>query len=644
MKRILLSAATILMGAGAAFSQNVSLVEEFTQASCPPCEASTPLLNSTLEANEDIVVQLRYQTSWPGVDPMNADNPSEVADRVAYYQVGGVPSLHLNGTVPTGPVFPELVTQANLDSGFSRETPLSIELTHELSEDLQTVSIVATITNNGTEEYSSDTDKLRIAGVEEKIVWPEPPGSTSITVFDAVMKKFFGGTAGLDIPAIAAGESYEVTLTDEAMPSQVYFVLEFAVVAFVQDDSDQFVLAAGHSSPIAIEGLLDVSIVNNTDPQTTAATCEVLELAPAFTVENNGGTEITELEIEVTIGSQVSIESWSGSIPGGESANVQLDGLELPAGTNATSFVVQTVNGTGDANALNNNASGGYYSSFSPTSVGETMDESFENGGVSIIPGNSVVDWPIAEGAFGFGSFTLRNVAGPNGNTNAVFVNCYQWNPAESIAANEGSMTFQKLDLTNISSPIIEYSRSGARYQTSNDRLQILVSTDCGGTYDIVHDISGADLSTVDTHTEALFAPTAANWETDIVDLSAYSGMDEVMIQFKVLSDWGNSLFIDDIRVMGSTAVTEIEDASLANVSPNPVSTIANVDINVASTSDVSLVVMDMMGQVVSNQSLGNFVGQRTIAYDVTPMANGTYVFKVIAGDKVRTQKVSVIK
>ena len=83
-------------------SQRLVLVEAFSQASCGPCAAQNPALNAALTAaGTNKVVSVKYQTDWPGVDPMNAQNPAEVDTRVAYYNVTGVPSRRLDGNQGT---------------------------------------------------------------------------------------------------------------------------------------------------------------------------------------------------------------------------------------------------------------------------------------------------------------------------------------------------------------------------------------------------------------------------------------------------------------------------------------------------------------------------------------------------------------
>ncbi|HAG05757.1 MAG TPA: hypothetical protein DCG68_02730, partial [Cryomorphaceae bacterium] len=79
MKKLTLALA-LLLGGTTAFAQATRLVlfEEFTQASCSPCASQNPAFNTLLSGNTTKAISIKYQTSWPGVDPMNAANPTDV--------------------------------------------------------------------------------------------------------------------------------------------------------------------------------------------------------------------------------------------------------------------------------------------------------------------------------------------------------------------------------------------------------------------------------------------------------------------------------------------------------------------------------------------------------------------------------------
>lgn len=79
------------------------MFEHFTQASCGPCASQNPGFEGTiLTPNPSIVRHIAYHTSWPGVDEMNAANPTEVANKVTYYNVQGVPDVVLEGNYKQG--------------------------------------------------------------------------------------------------------------------------------------------------------------------------------------------------------------------------------------------------------------------------------------------------------------------------------------------------------------------------------------------------------------------------------------------------------------------------------------------------------------------------------------------------------------
>src|SRR5687768_14774096 len=105
MKKITLTmvaAAAFAFGANAQCAKFV-LLEEFTQASCGPCASQNPGFKTTiLDPNPDKVRLVAYHTSWPGTDPMNAYNPTDVQTRVTYYTVTGVPNVRMMGNQAAG--------------------------------------------------------------------------------------------------------------------------------------------------------------------------------------------------------------------------------------------------------------------------------------------------------------------------------------------------------------------------------------------------------------------------------------------------------------------------------------------------------------------------------------------------------------
>ena len=101
-KTLLLSLFVALTIVATAQTQRTVLLEHFTQASCGPCATNNPLVKAYLDATSTPVVPIKYQTSWPGFDPMNLHNPTDVQTRVTYYGVTGVPDIVIDGNVAQG--------------------------------------------------------------------------------------------------------------------------------------------------------------------------------------------------------------------------------------------------------------------------------------------------------------------------------------------------------------------------------------------------------------------------------------------------------------------------------------------------------------------------------------------------------------
>jgi len=93
------------------------------------------------------------------------------------------------------------------------------------------------------------------------------------------------------------------------------------------------------------------------------------------------------------------------------------------------------------------------------------------------------------------------------------------------------------LDLTGQITPTLEfwmYHNTGA--SSENDRIQVQISTDGGVNYTTV-------LTTVSRY------DGSTQWKLHGVDLSAYIGQSNVRLGFLAISDFGNQMFIDDVKV-----------------------------------------------------------------------------------------------
>ncbi len=93
------------------------------------------------------------------------------------------------------------------------------------------------------------------------------------------------------------------------------------------------------------------------------------------------------------------------------------------------------------------------------------------------------------------------------------------------------------LNLTGQMTPTLTFwMNHDTGFSSSNDRIHVQISTDGGINYTAV-------LTTVSRH------DGSTGWKQHTVDLSTYIGQSNVRLGFVAISDFGNNMFIDDVKV-----------------------------------------------------------------------------------------------
>ena len=265
MKKILLTVMAMAAGLSMANAQAQRLVilEHFTQASCPPCAVQNPPLKALLDQNTSKIVSIKYQTSWPGTDPMNAHNPSQVASRVSYYGISGVPGVRLDGNVASG--LPSVVTQANINARHAVPSPYQLVVNQNI--------VGNTIQVNAKVKKVSATSAavvLHLVVVEREIIFQAAPGTNGETGFHFVMKQMLPSATGTTI-AGTLPLTDSVTVNSSWNMTNVYNRANIEVVAFIQDNVSKEILQGGFTGLIPPTGT-DASLTRVIDqPQSSCS-------------------------------------------------------------------------------------------------------------------------------------------------------------------------------------------------------------------------------------------------------------------------------------------------------------------------------------------------------------------------------------
>jgi hypothetical protein len=639
MKKSLL---LILVFTGAIFAKaqvpQTPLIEHFTQASCGPCASQNPTLKTRLDAfGTNNYVRISHQTSWPGVDPMNANFPMGPEARRSYYGVNAVPNTSLNGGAIGASV--NVVTQSSLSSAASNMTPYSITATQTWT-DASTVTVDITVTNTTTSPVAT-ANRLYVSMVENFIGYNTAPGSNGETEFEYVQRQMYNAstgaanaTGGLPIGSIAASSSLNYSFTITSIPNYISNKREVTFAVYLQNNASRQILQAAKTAVTAIPGTINISAASNS--VVGPGYCDYSFVPSIEVVNNDTASNIASVVAEYSIDGAAPVQqTFSGNLTNGQSTSIIFPATTLNPGSSEVSYSILSVNGgTGwlsgssvtmadeaysklDANGLSAGISEDMESAVLPPNSGYTRDLS-----TAIFDASSNVsisDFGIIDGTY----FNAGALGGFGTSNRSVLFRFYD------IAAGEKlSLVMQKVNLGTGAQ--LTFNHAHQRYQTSNDRLEILVSSDCGNTWTSVFNKAGAALQTIIPN-NAFFIPTSTTWTSNTVDLSAFNNVDDLIVRFEGTSNFGNNLYLDDITMTSTLSSDDILENTALSLYPNPATDAIRVS---GIKAPRNYAIYNVMGVKVAD---GNISNDQNL--NISNLSSGLFFLEIVGSKAIKFVK-----
>lgn len=118
-----------------------------------------------------------------------------------------------------------------------------------------------------------------------------------------------------------------------------------------------------------------------------------------------------------------------------------------------------------------------------------------------------------------------------------------------------------------------------------------------------------------------------------------------MLIRFRGVSDFGNDIYVDNINVLASAGVKEIENISSVSIYPNPASDAATINFSVAKSSSVLITLNNMLGEEIMKKELGIISsGENNYQLNLDGINNGLYFVSLKTASGSITKKVAVNK
>lgn len=211
-----------------------------------------------------------------------------------------------------------------------------------------------------------------------------------------------------------------------------------------------------------------------------------------------------------------------------------------------------------------------------------------------------------------------------------------------SVASDISSSVLSPVvDFSTVTSPAtvtfkVAYARRSA---STNDKLEMWISSDCGKTWTRRYSKSGATLATTTSLVSSTFIPSSTQWRTETVSVSPLVGEYHGMIKFTVVDSSGNNLYIDDVNLVNVPVgiSTPTIDEYATQIYPNPGQGDAQLSFGLFKTENISIEILDIAGRVIGSKYLGaKQVGEYSLAlHDITEstLSSGIYMIRIQAGN-----------
>ena len=172
----------------------------------------------------------------------------------------------------------------------------------------------------------------------------------------------------------------------------------------------------------------------------------------------------------------------------------------------------------------------------------------------------------------------------------------------EMPVGSKDELFFPQVQLPSGSPYYLTFDRAHAQYAfptgiTSNDKLDLLISSDCGLNWSTVWSKSGATLATTPPITVELIPTQQQQWLYEAISLSAFAGQN-LLMKLVATSDYGNHIYLDNIRIINTPTAVEIPRAlQELSVYPVPASKYLSFSLEAETAGEVRWALTDLNGK-----------------------------------------------
>jgi len=358
-------------------------------------------------------------------------------------------------------------------------------------------------------------------------------------------------------------------------------------------------------------------------------------ITPVVTLRNRGANTLTAVKIwyQVNSGALTGYD-WTGSLASLQQTTVTLPSSNVAIGNYNLKAYTQSPNGQPDGNISNDTANIRFR--YDAEAI-LPFEEGFENDSFPP-PG-----WDLYNPDRSFTWERIRNV-GRNSSASALVRNLgYNTNDQTD------DLITPVIDPQGADSVFLFFDVAAAVFtdpaSTGNawDTLQVLVTSDCRETGQVLYSKWGPNLITRPTAIQTEFTPTATEWRRDSVDLTAVSHKGKFQVAFRNISNSENNIYIDNINIVTRPVNQVLREKGIL-VNPNPTTGVVWITFLEVPEDLLQVSVYNIQGQFIMSRPAAAIGAGNRLTFNLVNEPNGVYFVKLIYRNRANTIKLMKVR
>lgn len=363
-------------------------------------------------------------------------------------------------------------------------------------------------------------------------------------------------------------------------------------------------------------------------------------------IRNLGANTVNNVTVSYTLNGNTLNYTWNGTLTKFQHAIINLPQLNLQNGTQNINVNLINVNTSIiDTISNNNQTSNAIEYVNQPTNI--PLFEGFEDT-------TTIKKWLFERIGDDYTNFSLDNTVAKTG-VNSVFA--FNTILYFDNAGRKAEFLSPVLNLSVTNTPNMtfdmayNYQQYTPPYFTANvdftDTLEILISTDCGNTFQSLYKKWGSQLATFSTPiinplniNSCFINPADSNWRNETIDLSNFKTATDAVLKFSYISGLGGCIQIDNINFSTYPLSVTKQFDDLIKIYPNPANDYVKIKIEDNAINSVKII--DMSGRVLIETNLASIINNNYII-NTEKLIDGNYILEIKSEKGTKTEKLQIM-